>query len=95
MVAAGVLKIPELNLDPSEAEKLAASVANVAEQYDIAVAKRTLAWMDLTVTVGGIYGTRAYAYHLRKQAEGRKKVAAGPVAVPKQPGAMQGLSTGA
>jgi hypothetical protein len=96
MIAASVTKIPELNLDPTEAAKLAASIANVAEQYDIAVARRTLAWMDLSVTVGGIYGTRAYAYHLRKQAEGVKKMgpgSSGPVAVPKQPGAA--LGTGA
>jgi hypothetical protein len=95
MVAANLTKIPELNLDPMEARKLAESIANVAQQYDIAVAQRTLAWMDLTVTVGGIYGTRAYAYHLRMQAE-RQGKKLGPVPIPKQQSPQpQQQSTGA
>lgn len=75
MIAAGVTKIPELNLDPSEAAKMAASIQKVADQYDVAIAAKTLAWVDLVVTVGGIYGTRAYAYHLRQQAEKMRREA--------------------
>lgn len=78
MIAAGITRIPELNLDPSEAAKMAQSIANVAAQYDVAIAAKTLAWLDLTATIGGIYGTRAYAYHLRMQAE--SKARKGPVA---------------
>ena len=43
------------------------------------MAKKTMAWMDLAVNLAGIYGTRGYAYHLRKQKEASQKT--GPVAI--------------
>lgn len=78
MMGAMMLKVPELNLSPEEAKKLAEGMAKVASYYDVGASEKTLAWVNLAVCAGGIYGTRAFAYHLRLKAEAdsKKQIAA-------------------
>lgn len=94
MMLAGMCGIPELQLDAAEAAKLAESIKNVAEHCELFVSPLHLAIGELFITASGIYGTRLFAYHLRKQAEERgKRVQLGPMAVPKP--TAQAASVGA
>jgi hypothetical protein len=53
------LKIPELEIDHSEAKQLAVAIADVTALYDVAfVNEKAVAWFDLLVALGAVYGTR-------------------------------------
>jgi len=69
MMMASFSKIPELSLSEDEAKQLTAAINRVASFYDIGASEKTLAWLNLAVCAGGIYGTRVFAYHLRTKAE--------------------------
>lgn len=75
MMAASFSQIKELELAEDEAAKMAQAIARVAALYDVGASERTLAWTNLMVCMGGIYGTRAFAYKLRKDAEDEAKKA--------------------
>lgn len=79
MMAAKFTHIDELELSDEEAKRLAEAMARVAALYDVRASEKTLAWMNLAGCVGSIYGTRAFAYSLRKNSEGKKKPAPAPV----------------
>lgn len=74
-------KVPELNLTDEEAKKLSAAIERVASLYDFGASEKTLAWVNLAMCVGGIYGTRVFAYSMRtkQEADEAKKRAPGPV----------------
>lgn len=69
MMGAAMLQIPELVLSEKEAASLTDGIARVASLYDFGASEKTIAWMNLAVIAGGIYGTRAFAYHLRIKQE--------------------------
>jgi hypothetical protein len=69
LMMASFLKIEELSLSDVEARKLAKAMQRVAELYDIEATERTIAWVNLITCMGGIYGTRAFAYSMRKKRE--------------------------
>ena len=74
-MGASFLKIPELMISESESEALAKSVARVAEFYDFAIlSDEAMAWVNLAMVAGGIYGPRFVAATLRPSEE--KKPAA-------------------
>jgi hypothetical protein len=72
-MGATILNVPELAMSQPEAKNLSEAIARVASHYDIGASEKTLAWVNLAVVAGGLYGTRAYAYHLRLKAEAAQK----------------------
>lgn len=79
-MAATFVKIPELSLTEKEAKDLSAAIDRVASLYDFGASEKTLAWVNLAMCVGGIYGTRMFAYSVRHRAEEEaKKRERGPV----------------
>lgn len=73
MMGAAMTGIPELALTEKESSQLSDAIARVASYYDLAASEKTLAWINLAVIAGGIYGTRAFAYHLRIKADADSK----------------------
>jgi len=64
------LKVPELALDPKEAESLAKAAANVARHYDLPdMPQKTIDWANLIMTIAAVYGTRVMAMNARFKAE--------------------------
>lgn len=66
LVASGV-QVPQLALDENEAKQLAAAVGEVAKYYPIAIDDKTMAWGNLLMVAGTIYGSRALAIYLESQ----------------------------
>lgn len=73
LMGAAMLSVPELALTESEAKKMSQAIARVAELYDFGMSEKMLAWSNLMLCFGGIYGTRAFAYSNRMKAEARRK----------------------
>jgi hypothetical protein len=68
MMGAAILDTPELVLDESEAKALADASAKVAAHYNHTIDPRTMAWVNLAMVAGGIYGTRIFAIRARYKA---------------------------
>lgn len=62
-------KIPELEIDEAESEKLAKGIANVSRHYDTQVSAKALDWYYLIQVLVLIYGTRLYAIRERRREE--------------------------
>ena len=69
-------KIPELELQGEEAEKLTKSTLDVMAHYNIVPTDKAMAWGALIATIAGVYGTRIFAYNIRKTNEAEEKRAA-------------------
>jgi hypothetical protein len=78
---AAAFSTPELELGEDEAKALADGMANVAATYDHNMNPRTLAWAQMAVIAGGIYGTRVFAIRARQAKEARGGNEAKPVLV--------------
>lgn len=84
-----LLAAPEIQLSPEEAKEFADAAVNVAKHYDIGASAKALAWTDLAMVAGSIYGVRVMAVMGRKQAarsgmapprpNGVDRPAAGPI----------------
>lgn len=70
---AGIAKTPELAIDKQESDALADASAKVAELYDVSADPKTVAWCNLAMTVGMIYGTRFVAISARRKLERSKR----------------------
>jgi hypothetical protein len=70
---AGIAKTPELAIDKQESDALADASAKVAELYDVSADPKTVAWCNLAMTVGMIYGTRFIAISARRKNERSKR----------------------
>jgi hypothetical protein len=68
MMGAAILDTPELVLDEGEAKALADAAAKVAGHYNHTIDPRTVAWVNLAMVAGGIYGTRVFAIRARHRA---------------------------
>jgi hypothetical protein len=69
---AAMAKVPELELEKEEAEKLTANALEVAKLYsNIEADPKTIAWINLAFCAGQIYGPRVVAYRIRKSQERR------------------------
>lgn len=66
---AGMTATPELAIDSEEATQLAAAMDRLAKEYGVAVASRTMAWVNLMMVIGAIYGTRTFAIVNRQRSE--------------------------
>lgn len=61
---------PEWALEPAEAKSLADATSRVARHYEIAgLDQKTVDWGNLFVALGSVYGSRVFAFRLRKQGE--------------------------
>jgi hypothetical protein len=69
LMGATILKVPELALSDEEAKKITAAVAKVASHYDVGASEKSIAWANLAICAGGVYGTRIWTYQLRTKAE--------------------------
>jgi hypothetical protein len=77
-MGASILGIPELALEPAESEKLSKAIQNVAQYYPVGLSPKTMAWVNLAMVAGGLYGTRFMAYSIRTKGEKRKKLTVVP-----------------
>lgn len=67
---ASISRIPELELDEAESEKLAKASANVLRHYvDLEVSQKAADWTNLFMALGAIYGPRMFAHKMRKTNE--------------------------
>jgi hypothetical protein len=67
-MASSFLKIPELEITSDEAERLGSAAARVADLYDVSVlSETTVAWINLAMVAGGIYGPRFMAAKINKK----------------------------
>lgn len=64
-MCAMILKAPELMLAETEASALATAIADVARYYPTNFDGRAVAWANLAMVAGGLYGTRALAIYAR------------------------------
>lgn len=73
---AGFTHLPELEIEPSEAARMAEALKGVADQYDVKPTEKSLAWINLATAASMVYGTRIFAFRMRMAAE--KAERAGP-----------------
>jgi hypothetical protein len=65
--------VPELELSKEESQKLADAAASVAVYYDIEASKKTMAWVNLSFVMGGIYGSRFITIRHNRKVEREAK----------------------
>jgi hypothetical protein len=84
-VAASSLNAPEIALDKTEANQLAAAVAEVARHYPTSIDPKVMAWINLAMVGGMVYGPRWWVIRARvssgKKAPKKAEPANGPVDV--------------
>ena len=66
MMLAGITRVPELALAQPESDELAKALNTVSAFYNVEVAEKTLAWINLSMVAGTIYGTRLMAIRARR-----------------------------
>ena len=67
-MGAAFLKCPELILAREESEQLAIAINRVNELYDFGVIpEKAMAWIQLAMTAGTIYGPRAVSVYARNK----------------------------
>lgn len=76
---AAAMKAPEMALDPKEAEALASAISTVQEHYPVSWAPKTMAWLNLGMVAGGIYGPRIFVLAAKRKP---KATPAAPVIMP-------------
>lgn len=57
-MAAAFLSSPELVLDPAEAKAMSDGIMEVSRHYPMTVDPKTMAWVNLAIVCGGVYGPR-------------------------------------
>lgn len=75
---AGITRTAELAIAPEEADTLARALSTVNAFYDVKVAEKTLAWVNLAMVAGTIYGTRLVAIRVRRGNERAARAATQP-----------------
>lgn len=73
MMLAGITRVSELAITSDESEQLATALATVSQFYDVQVAEKTVAWINLAMVGGMIYGTRLVAIRARRTEERKAK----------------------
>jgi predicted DNA-binding transcriptional regulator YafY len=84
MMLAGVTKTAELMLSDDEAKSLAVALNTVNGFYNVKIAEKTVAWVNLAMVAGTIYGTRLVAIRQRTMAERAMRRNAAAEAAPAQ-----------
>lgn len=83
MMGAAFLGADELMLSDPEAKMLADAAAKVADQYEHKMNPRMLAWANLAMVAGGIYGTRIFAIRARMKQESLANPKVTPIRPPR------------
>lgn len=61
-------------MEKEETDKLAGAVMKVSAEYgSVAISPKTLAWVNLAMVCGALYGPRLAAFKVRKMAEAQEK----------------------
>lgn len=72
-LAAQLLTVPELEITESEGKAFTDAAKNVMRHYSVTTTQKTIDWIALIGTAGGIYGTRIAAYNIRKRNEANQR----------------------
>ena len=84
-MAAAITETQELNLDASEAKKLAEALENVRRFYPLMVSEKTMAWLALIGVAGGIYGSRVVTIYHKQNMRSKLHVLSSPkTSVPRE-----------
>lgn len=70
---AAATQVPELAINTDEANQLAKAVANVQQYYPMHINPKTLAWSNLLMVAGSVYGSRAVAIWANMKAQENKQ----------------------
>jgi hypothetical protein len=65
-MAAKLLDVAELELDESEAKRLSDAFKKIAEFYPMGLSPKRLAWAELSIAAGTIYGPRIVTIYKKK-----------------------------
>lgn len=76
---AEAMKTPEFALTPIEADTLAGSIGKVLKLYDIGMTAKAVAYSELIMACGGIYGPRLALVALKKKAAQQQAKPSAPV----------------
>ena len=75
LMGATLINTPELVINQQEAEQLSSAITRVNELYGgIVLPEKTLAWMNLAIALGTVYGPRVVAIQRRKKLPKIKQV---------------------
>lgn len=72
-MGAAITHTPELALSMEEAHLIADAAQKVAENYPLVVDPKTVAWINLAMVLGTVYGTRIIAIGARHKEERKKR----------------------
>lgn len=75
-------KVPEIELDKVEAEKLSEAIGAVGRHYNMETSQKALDWSNLLMALGMIYGPRMFAVRVNKAAKKADKNPANAVDLP-------------
>lgn len=67
--AASALKMPELEMQESEAAAIADAVVDVLQYYDFEASAKTVAWANLIGTVATVYGLKIWSIMQRPKTD--------------------------
>lgn len=83
LMGAAILNVKELQLDKEEAKNLGDAVARVNSLYDgLILSEKQLAWVNLAMVGGTIYGPRFVAYSQRMKNEKKNTQPKNPATEP-------------
>jgi hypothetical protein len=94
-MGAMILQTPELALDPSEAKQLSEAIQQVSQFYPVGLSPKTLAWINLSMVAGGLYGTRIVAIYNRTKTNAKPRLQNTVREMPIQQGPAQNRTNGA
>lgn len=90
MIAAALLKAPELAISDTDAKQLAKAIKSLMAQYSIAVSAKSVALMQFAGTAAAIYTPRAILIAKRKGQQAAQKKAP-PIVTPVNPQGGTGI----
>lgn len=77
-MASVIFSVKELEIEPPEAKKISDAVLRINELYSgIVLPEKALAWVQLAIACGTVYGPRMVAYNQRikkEKAEGKRPI---------------------
>ncbi len=62
---ANLLESPELNISESESAEIADALKELSKHYPIGMSEKTIAWVNFSFAVGGVFGPKVVAIYKR------------------------------